>query len=72
MVLKNSWRIDDLRRKKKDLWILITERMCSPQRVSRDQRMLLRNPPQGYPAINNKQDLGTGLISLAERSSTPF
>lgn len=34
MVLKNSWRIDDLRRKKKDLWILITERMCSPQRVS--------------------------------------
>ena len=73
MVLKNLWSIDDPWRKKKDLWTWITERNMHPQRASQDQRALPQNPPpQGSLAINKEQDLDSGLISSAERSSTPF
>ena len=36
-------------------------------RAGQDQRTLSGNLSQGYLAINNKQDLESGLISLAEK-----
>lgn len=50
-----------------DYW----EKSAAPRGPARSKD-LLRNPSQGYLAINNKQDLGSGLICLAERSLTPF
>lgn len=68
-IFKNSWHINPWRKKIYGLWLL--SEICSPQRAS-EIKGLAEESISRISSINNKQDLGSGLICVTERSLTPF
>lgn len=68
-IFKNSWHINPWRKKIYGLWLL--SEICSPQRAN-EIKGLAEESISRISSINNKQDLGSGLICVTERSLTPF